>query len=173
MKNTIIIVLGLLLNMSLFAQNEPVKVSSLHNSNNTRLNNNFHLFFPKNNTRWAAKHFIEMYNQQNRVGKKSPARPVTFMNGPVVFSVTPTVEINRNANTLYQRYSAASKEPSAALLLLGIAAGITTSAVFPKYSYSTAPYYPYSESAYRTRYLSDRAAIEAAYLQSTYHQHDR
>ena len=171
MKNTIIMVIILLMNMSLFAQNEPVKVSILHNSNNTRLKNNFHLFFPKNNTRWDAKHFIEMYNQQNRVGKKSPARPVTFMNGPVVFSVTPTVEINRNANTLYQRYSAAGKEPSAALLLLGIAAGITTSAAFPKYS--TAPYYPYSESAYQTRYLTNLAEIEAAYLRSTYQQHDK
>ena len=171
MKNTIIIVLIFLLNMSLFAQNKPVKVKSLPGGNNTQLNNNYHLFFPKNNTKGSAKHFIELYDQQNPVSKKSSARPVTFMDGPVVFSVTPTVEINRNVVTLYQRYSAAGTEPSAALQLLGLAAGIATAAAFPKNS--TAPNYPYSESAYKTRYLSNLAEIEAAYLRSTYQQHDK
>lgn len=166
MKNTIMVIAVLILSMPVFAQGDVVypQLDSYLRAEK----NNHSLLARINNTHWNYNRFIELFNRLLHPVKKSSARPVTFMDGPVVYSAALPAEIGRNASTLYHQYSASYAEPSAALQLLGIAAGIAAGAIYPKYT--GVPYYPYSD---RTRYLDNKAVIEAAYLQSTYHQHDR
>ena len=167
MKNTIVVLIVLLLNIPVLAQNDAAVIYP-ELSHFLQAEKADHGLLPLlNNSQPDYKHFIELYNKQNHAGKSAG----TFMDGPAVYSIALPVEVSRNANTLYQRYSAAGTEPSTALQILGLVAGITATAVYP--TYSTAPYPYYSGSSGAIRYLDSRAAIEASYLQSTYHQHDR
>jgi len=80
------------------------------------------------------------------------------MDGPVVYSMALPAEVSRNANTLYQRYSASGTEPSAALQVLGFVGGITAAA--------------FASKKYHYPGLNDESPLKA-YLQSTYHQDHR
>ena len=166
MKNTIAILIVLLLSSPAFAQDNVVypKLDSYLQAEK----NDHGLLRQVNNKQWNYKHFIELFNSLLHPVKRSTGRPVTFMDGPVVYSAVLPVDLNRGGSTLYQRYSAAGTEPSAALQILGLAAGIAAGALSNgKYTGVSNPY-PYNGSF---RYLDSRAAIEAAYLQSTYRQH--
>jgi hypothetical protein len=86
------------------------------------------------------------------------------MDGPIVFSNIPVVAGSRKG-FIDQQYLPGNINPvidnsstSTALSLLGIIAAPVLSAIYPKYIGSI--------------YNSSGAAIEA-YLQSTYHQHDK
>lgn len=173
MKNTIIVLIVLLLSIPAFAQD---KVAYPKLDSYLQAEKNDHgLLRQVNNKQWNYKHFIELFNSLLHPVKRSTGRPVTFMDGPVLYSAVQPVDINRDMGTLYQRYSAISTEPSAASQLLGLAAGIAAGALTKgKYTGVSNPY-PYNGgSRYPDgsfRYLDSRAAIEAAYLQSTYRQH--
>ena len=186
MKNTIIVVIGLLLSSPVLAQKNAAKMTGpaddavvVYSGVNSYLQgekNNHGLLLQTNNKQWNYNRFIELFNHLLHPAKKSTGQPVTFMNGPVVYSTALPVEISRNANTLYQRYSESIEQASAttvALQILGLAAGITAGAFNPKYTGGPDHYPYYMSGDNRIRYLDNRAAIEGAYLQSTYHQHDR
>jgi hypothetical protein len=173
MKNTIIVLIVLLLSIPAFAQ-DNVAYPKLDNYLKAEKNEHG-LLLQANNKKWNYKRFIELFNSLLHPAKRSTGRPVTFMDGPVLYSAVPPVEINRDISTVYARYSAVSTEPSSALQLLGIAAGITAGALSKgRYTgvYNPYPYYgnsKYSDGSFR--YLDSRAAIEASYLQSTFRQH--
>ena len=173
MKNTIAVLIVLLLSNPAFAQDNVVypKLDSY-----LQAEKNAHgLLLQTNNKQWNYKHFIELFNSLLHPVKRSTGRHVTFMDGPVIYSAVKPVEINRDISTVYARYSAVSTEPSAASQLFGLAAGIAAGAiskgrytgVYNPYPYSGGSRYP--DGSFR--YLDSRAAIEAAYLQSTYRQH--
>ncbi len=165
MKNTIVVLIVLLLYLPVFAQ-DFVVYTQLDSYLKAEKKN--HGLLICTNKQCDYKCFIELYDQQNHTGKKAISRPLTFMDGPAVYSYVPALEINKNTNTLYQRYSASFEEPSAALQILGLAAGITAGALSHyRYTGVSNPYYGTS------RYLDSRAAIEASYLQSTWFQHDK
>ena len=116
------------------------------------------------------KRFLELYNKKQQADK-TVSRHLTFMDGHTVFSLVPALEINKNANTLYQRYASGITEPSAALQILGLIGGIT--AGFFYHNYSDRPIPSYTGGYEKTRYLGNKAAIEVANLQSSYFQHDK
>lgn len=173
MKNTITVLIALLLCNPAFAQDNVVypKLDSYLQAGK----NDHGLLLQATHKQWNYKRFIELFNSLLHPVKRSTGRPVTFMDGPVLYSAVMPVDINRDISTVYARYSAVSTEPSAASQLLGLAAGIAAGA-FSKGRY-TGVYNPYPTnggSRYPDgsfRYLDSRAAIEAAYLQSTFRQH--
>ena len=161
MKNTIVVLLVLLLSMPVFAQNDVAVVYPKLDNFLRSEKNNHGLMRCLNKKQFDYKRFTELYNQQNHAGKKKSARPVTFMDGPVVFSTALPVEISRDVNTLYQRYSA-DTQPSGALMLLGFVGGIAAAALLP----------PDKTRSIGSTYNNNITAIEK-YLQSTHYQHDR
>lgn len=173
MKNTILVLIVLLLSSPAFAQDNVVypKLDSYLQAEK----NDHGLLLQTNNKQWNYKRFIELFNSLLHPVKRLTGRPVTFMDGPVVYSAVMPVEINRDMGTLYQRYSAVAAEPSAASQILGLAAGIAAGALSKgRYTGIYNPYPSNGGSRYPDgsfRYLDSRAAIEAAYLQSTFHQH--
>lgn len=175
MKNTIAVLIVLLLSSPVFAQDNVVypKLDSYLQTEK----NNHGLLLQANNKHWNYKRFTKLFNHLLHPGKRSGGRPVTFMDGPVIYSAVQHVDLNRDISTVYVRYSAVSAEPSAASQILGLAAGIAAGA-FAKGKY-TGVYNPYpynGNSRYPDgsfRYLDSRAAIEAAYLQSTFRQHEK
>ncbi len=175
MKNTIIVLI-LLLSIPVFAQHDAVKVNMLpvdFNITTPKLNSytvaeKKHPGFIHTNTKPDYKRFLELYNKKQQAVKPT-SRQLTFMDDPRVFSTVTAVESSSKPVSLYQQYSATLTEPSAALQLLGLAASITAGALSNgRYTGAPNPYY-YSG---KSRYLDSRAAIEAAYLQSTYRQQD-
>jgi hypothetical protein len=178
MKNIPVVLIILLLSIPVFAQYDSVKTSGLPVYNNI-VNPKLKSFsgyekkqtgFIHTNKQPDFKRFIEMYNKK-QLADKTSSRRLTCMDGPVVYSAALPDEISKNANTLYQRYSASFAQPSAALQILGLVGGITAGIFY--HDYSGIPIPSYTGGYDRTRYLGNRAAIEAAYLQSTYFQHDK
>lgn len=173
-----VVLLIMLLSVPVFAQYDAVKTTGQPLSNNI-VNPKLKSFAGYENKQTGFLHpnkkpdyqrFIELYNKK-LLADKPTSRRLTFMDGPKVFSLEPAIEISRNPVSLYQRNSASFAEPSAALQILGLVGGITAGILYPNY---TGNPIPSNTGGYnRTRYLDNKAAIEAAYLQSTYFQHDK
>lgn len=163
MKTTIVVVILLTAGLPVFAQSVVVKPAILSLNNglfytaikgtaSPAKKNRLSLVDKDNSS--GHKHFLELIKAKN-TGMQSATRPVTFMDGPVMFPITFS-DNSRRAIISHQRYP--DTNPSAALTLLGLVGGIVGSAVFPNYI--------------RNTYHNNTAAVEA-YLQSTYHQHDQ
>lgn len=108
------------------------------------------LLLGKLNGELDVNRYLKLYAQQQAT--KNPGRKRTFMDGPVVFSSTP-VDVSASPDPLKLRPVSMTKEPSAALILLGIAAGIAAPGLAPK------------------KYISTDPTPVQQYLQSTYRQH--
>jgi len=113
------------------------------------------LLLGKRNGELDVNRFLRLYTQQQ--ANKNPARKRTFMDGPVVFSMNnaeysrpvPIDQLKRTSNTI--------STASAALAVMGFAAGIAASVDLYK----------------NKQYWSREPSAVQAYLQSTYRQHDR
>lgn len=176
MKNMIAVLIVLLLSSPALAQDNAVYPKNLDSYLQAEKNKHG-LLLQANNKHWNYKRFTELFNHLLHPAKKPTGRQVTFMDGPVLYSAVQSFETNRDISTVYARYSAVSAEPSAASQILGIAATIAAGAVSKgKYTGVYNPYPAYGglrspDGSFR--YLSNQAEIEAAYLQSTFRQHDR
>lgn len=173
MKHTIAVLILLLLSILVIAQDKAVK-QTIPNDNTVvypQLNrflsaekNRYRLLF-SNNNQSDYKCFIELYNNLHRVHKGVKTNPVTFMNGPVIYSVTPFFETTKNANTFYQKNAYINTEPSTAttaLQVLGVLGGIAAGAF--KHSYIG--------QDEKRRYNIGSGAIDA-YLETMSRQHDK
>ncbi len=158
MKNTIVVLIILLLSVSVFAQNDEVVNYPEVNSFLQSEKNNHGLLVCINNKNWNYKRVTELFTRLLHPGKRSATRARTFMDGPRVYSVALPVEISRDARMLYQRYSESLEQSSAALQILGFVGGITAAAFAAKKYYYTG--------------FNNESPLEA-YLQSTYHQDHR
>ncbi len=158
MKNTIMVLTFLLMSSLVSAQNDLSVVYPSLDSFLQSEKNNHGLLPCINKEQPDYRRFIELYNQQNRTSKRSTASARTFMDGPVIYSMALPTEVSRDANTLYQRYSAAGTEPSAALQVLGFVGGITAAA--------------FASKKYHYTGYNDESTLKT-YLQSTYHQDHR
>jgi hypothetical protein len=163
MKNTIVVLIALLLSMPVFAQPDPWKpINTLFNNDlfHPKLKSvlgsskNNHFFLLSNRQQFNLKHFLEIY-RPHQVSIQTSQRRVTFMNGPVMFPSLPA-DMSRSSSPSYQGYPPTN--PSAALTILGMVGGIVAGAVYPSYM--------------RNTYHNNGTAVEA-YLQSTYYQHYR
>ena len=151
MKNTIAVLIVLLLSSPLFAQENAVGYGLL-NSYLQAEKNNHGLLISKNNAPVDGKRFTKLYNHQHPTNKKT--KRITFMDGPVVFSSTP-VEVSASRDPLALRPASLTKNSSTALELLGFAAGFVAPALAPK------------------TYIPIEPSPVQAYLQSTYRQHQQ
>lgn len=165
MKNTIMVLILMLLGMPVFAQQDAVKITILQDDNSDayprlinflRAEKNYRgLLHSNNNKLWTSKRFTDLFNTPDKSKEATTGRH-TFMDGPAVYPTALPLEISRNANSLYQRYSAGIQQPSeatTALQILGIIGGIAATASLPK------------------KYLGfkNESAV-SDYLQSTYFQ---
>jgi len=157
MKNTIIVLTVLLLAGPVLAQDDAgvvyPELNSFLQAEKAR-----HGLLRCNNDQCDYKRFIKLYNQQNQARNRSTERPVTFIDGRVVYSIVLPAEGSRNTVTLYQRYSESVEQPSLALGILGFVGGITAAAVASKYHHYSG--------------FNNESPVQA-YLQSTYHQDHR
>jgi len=112
------------------------------------------LLLGKRNGEMDVTRFLKLYAQQQ--ASKNPGRKRTFMDGPVVFSMN-NAEYSRPVSIdQLKRTSNTVSTASAALAVMGFAAGIAAGVDMYKNKRS---------------WTTEPSAVQA-YLQSTYRQHD-
>jgi hypothetical protein len=162
MKNTIVVLTVLFLNMQMFAQpylGKPANTSFNNDLFHTKLksvlrpanNNNFLLL--SNHKQFDFKRFLEIYRLHQK-GMLTNTKKVTFMDGPVMFPISYS-DNSQKATISYQSYS--STNPNIPLTILGIVGGIVAGAAYPSHIINQ---YPSNDAT-------------EAYLKSTYHQHHK
>ncbi len=154
MKNTIVVLIIVLLSLPVYAQpdNKSGKSETQFLNSGQKKFGLIHI----DNKHWNYKEFMTGYTQLLQAGKKSTTKRVTFMDGPVIYSFAPGFENNKNPTVPYQKYGSLYTDASAALHLLGIASSIAAAAFLPNYSQQS------------NLYLNSSRATEDAYLRSTY-----
>ncbi len=155
MKNIIVVLLLVLASISVSAQDNLAKKPNSSHNKLTYSSLNSLLSSGKKHSCYktrTASELIAIYRAQH-AGSIRSTRHITLMYGSTIFTAT------REMNNTYhpQRYLPVNAAPLAALELLGVIAGPIVSSFYPSYI--------------RSIYHNSGSAI-AAYLQSTYTQHE-